>query len=333
MRRTGPARLLICALLAVSLCGCVTDQAQGPNPILSGAAANQAHTNKEILLQALQADAGGSGDWYEVAEAGFNFVDDQCRAYFDELFFLDRGKDQLKSGLAAAGQTTSAILAVTGAAKPSLAIAAQAFGFAISGADIASGTYLYRLPPATTLGFVEKLQLAYRDAALRNRRVINSPTSAYYAVQRYLNLCLPPTIEAEITKQIASTRAFSVPTAGGEMFAVETFSVPPAAEAAILGPTPIVRVNQPLKPLAPKTHPSVPSSDGLVPPRTINKFDVASFRRLVGLDETGPFDRELLARLKACLRQLGREPSPVESLTRNEVIALRDAADAKSCKP
>lgn len=247
--------------MMLGLAGCAGfDQRKGLDPVINGAAVQSASSNKALLLDALARDAGfGPGesiDYFTVAEAGFNYVDDQCRAYFDNLFFLDRGREQIKSGLTAAGQTTAAILGVTGAAAPSLAIVAQAFGFAANATDMVTGTYLYRLPPATTQGFVEKLQLAFRDAAAANRARINTPTAAYYLIQRYLDLCLPPTIEAEITKHIGSASAISVPAGGGSLFSVESVGAP----ATVLRQAPRVTttvIRNPSTPL-PERRPMLP---------------------------------------------------------------------------
>jgi hypothetical protein len=234
------------SIVLLSLAGCAEfDQRKGPAPIIDGIAVQTASSNKYWILNALAIDANvhdGNPDYYYlVTEAGFNYVDDQCRSYFDSLFFLERRRDELKSGLAASAATTAAILGVTHASTPSLAIVAAAFGLASSATDIVAGTYLYRLPPATTQGFVEKLQLAYRAEAAKNRVLINSPTSAYYQIQRYLDLCLPPTIEAEITKQISSTVAFGVPTGGGAFFSIDTMSPPPASPHRFIGPSPLTR--------------------------------------------------------------------------------------------
>lgn len=187
-----------------------------------------ASANKLQLLRALAQDASIGGerasDWYYIAEAGFNFIDDQCRTYFDELFFLDRRAERIKTGLVVADKTTAAILAVTGATTPTMNIVAQAFGFAVHATDLIAGTYLYRLPPATTQGFVTKMQSAYRRGASRNRMQIDSPTAAYHSIQRYLDLCLPPRIEAEIAKQISGTTARAV-IGDGSTVDIETGSV------------------------------------------------------------------------------------------------------------
>jgi hypothetical protein len=236
LRKPWPiVRSLPIALAIVGLTGCNAMQnRQGPPPIIDGAQVEAASANKFVLLRALASDASIRGelpsDWYLVAEAGFNFIDDQCRAYFDELFFLNRRAERLKTGLTVADKTTAAILAVTGATTPTMNIVAQAFGVGIHAVDLIAGTYLYQLPPATTQGFVTKLQTAYRRGAARNRSQIDTPTAAYHAIQRYLDLCLPPRIEAEINKQVNGTTARAV-IGDGSTVDIETASPP--------GPAPV----------------------------------------------------------------------------------------------
>ncbi|WP_156634181.1 hypothetical protein [Methylobacterium sp. Leaf113] len=206
------------------------DNRRGLKPIIDANSVQVASANTNLVVAALSRDAGSLPgepiDYYLVALAGFNYVDDQCRQYFDELFFINRGREQAKSGLAAAAQTTAAVLGVTGASATSLAVVAQAFGFSISATDVIAGTYLYSLPPATTQGFVQKLQSAFRDGAAQRRAAINSAPAAYYVIQRYLELCLPPRIEAEITKQISAAGAVDVRRGNGALFSLETVSVP-----------------------------------------------------------------------------------------------------------
>ena len=67
---------------------------------------------------------------------------------------------------------------------------------------------------------VEKFQKAFRDAAFANRANINLRSSAYYMIQRYLSLCLPPTIEAQIAGQINATTVSWAPAGGGSLVSV-----------------------------------------------------------------------------------------------------------------
>jgi hypothetical protein len=132
---------LLPACLSLALAGCGdTSLRTGISPVLDVASVQSAAANQAIIVEALAQDAGlASADpeyYYRAAEAGFNYVDDQCSAYFDYMFFLDRRRGELKSGLAAAGATTGAILGLTNASTMSLAIVASAFGFASNATDM-----------------------------------------------------------------------------------------------------------------------------------------------------------------------------------------------------
>lgn len=253
-------RILLLPLLLLGLPGCSeVALRKGPSPILEASAVQTASGNQIAIINALANDAGlnvnGTVDYYRVAEAGFNYVDDQCRAYFDEMFFIDRGRTQIKSGLASASATTAAILGLTNASSVTLSIVATAFGFASNASDIVTGTYLYTLPPATTQGLVTKLQIAYRDAAAKIHSDINSPTSAYHHIQNYLALCLPPRIEAEVEKTVGAASAKATTSPSGATIAVESVGTSPQ----------ILTIRSVSRPLPPPTHPPVLNPDGLTP--------------------------------------------------------------------
>ncbi len=196
-----------------------TDATRGLNPTLDAADVSRASYNTGAVLSALASDSGvgisSPGSWYEITVAGFNYVDDQCTAYFDKLFFLDRDREATKAALGAFGQTTNAILGVTGASALSIAVVAQAFGLASSVTDIVAGSYLYQLPPATTLSFVKTMQAAFRAGASEQKSQINGPATAYHIIQSYLSLCLPPTIEARLISHIADASATPVANGSG----------------------------------------------------------------------------------------------------------------------
>jgi hypothetical protein len=232
----------IVACLSFSLAGCTLygwEKRHGIDPILDPAAVEIANANHIRILTALARDANlvpsTPGDWYPVAEAGFNYIDDECRLYFNHLFFLNREKEQLKSGIIAAAATTAAILGVTGASSKSMTVVAEAFGFGSIATDLIAGTYLYQLPPATTQGFVKEMQLAYREGVAIRRAEITTPTTAYHAIQAYLALCLPPTIEAKIAEHVATARAFPDPAtnSGSASFGITLTSPPPTTRPAI----------------------------------------------------------------------------------------------------
>ena len=231
----------IILMTAIGLAGCADlSLRKGISPALDAGAVETAAMNQSRIIDALARDAGfdhpqdtESVNYYEVAVTGFNYVDDQCRAYFDEMFFIDRGRSQIKSGLAAAGATTAAVLGLTSASTLSMAVVASAFGFASNSTDIITGTYLYALPPATTQALVAKLQMKYRDEAAQRKLDIGSRAESYHQIQNYLALCLPPTIEAEIENAVNGAKPTVV--RGAKTFSV--VAAPPPAEPKA-GPPP-----------------------------------------------------------------------------------------------
>ncbi|NKK63045.1 hypothetical protein [Rhizobium leguminosarum] len=170
-------------------------------------------------MESLRADAeyayGGTPNWYDVTLAGYNYVDDRCSIYFDSIFKLNRQREAAKSGISAFGQTTNAILGVTGATQLSMTVVAQAFGLASNLTDVVAGTYLYELPPATTKKFVGELARAYRDGTARQKGSIDSAPAAYGYIRGYLDLCLPATIEGELVEHVGSAVAVANPTTSG----------------------------------------------------------------------------------------------------------------------
>ena len=241
MVRVKKAVRLLAISLTIVASGCSADsfdKRYGLKPTLDAADVKAATQNKTGVLLALAEDAGVGyptfpRDYYLIAEAGFNYIDDQCNAYFDQLFYLDRKREALKSGVASFGQTTNAILQLTGASKLSIGVVAQAFGLAYNMTDVVTGTYLYQLPPATTQSFVKQLQTVFRKDLASRPGDISNPTSAYHAIQQYLDLCLPPTIEANIVKHLSSATVVSTGTGSGVtvMSATTPATVPPAEPA------------------------------------------------------------------------------------------------------
>ncbi|TCP78855.1 hypothetical protein C8J31_1209 [Rhizobium sp. PP-CC-2G-626] len=206
---------------ALLLNGCVVNPAQrhvGIPPKIDAADVEQSSSRIERITAALARDTRG-GTYYDITEAGFNYVDDRCMEYFSELFYLNRRREAAKAGLNAFSQTSNAILAASGASALSMAAVTQAFGLSISLTDIAAGTYLYQLPPATTLAFVRKLQGAYREGVAAKAAQISTPTTAYHLIQDYLALCLPPVIEAKLIAHISDAAA--TPIGGGAVSNIE----------------------------------------------------------------------------------------------------------------
>ncbi|SCB62099.1 hypothetical protein GA0061105_1327 [Rhizobium aethiopicum] len=211
---------LVVPLIATSFfASCTATTPVAVEPTLSASDVAKKSMDRRSIMDSLRADAeyayGGTPNWYDVTLAGYNYVDDRCSAYFDSLFKLNRQREAAKSGISAFGQTTNAILGVTGATQLSMTVVAQAFGLASNLTDVVAGTYLYELPPATTKKFVGELARAYRDGTARQKGSIDSAPAAYGYIRGYLDLCLPATIEGELVEHVGSAVAVANPTASG----------------------------------------------------------------------------------------------------------------------
>lgn len=226
----------------------MTNRYVGPSPVIDATSVEQSSSRINRIMNALARDTGG-GTYYDLTEAGFNYIDDRCMEYFSELFFLNRRREAVKAGFNAFNQTTSAVLAAADASTLSMAVVAQAFGLASSLTDIATGTFLYQLPPATTLNFVRKQQGAYRDGVAARASQIGTPTAAYRLIQDYLALCLPPVIEANLVEHVADARA--APVRGGSIANIQI----DVSTNTTTRPTPTIdpigRATEPVKPVKP----------------------------------------------------------------------------------
>lgn len=207
--------LSICFALGLSAC---TQAPASINRSLRGSIVRAHSDDLKILLDALAVDASYGGSdvtFYRVAQAGFNFVDGQCVDYLDTLNDLDRKRHAAKRAFAGFGQTSNAIMAVTGASRVTLAVVAQAFGLADGLTDAYADSFLFSLPPRDVAGFVRKAMEAYRNASALNHFHIDSGPSAYREIQGYVRLCTPVTIESMLLEHITDATAATVSSAGG----------------------------------------------------------------------------------------------------------------------
>jgi len=318
--------ILVLAILPLGLTGCnELSLRKGPDPVISATSVTIAASNQIAIIRAFAQDAGydpdGPVDYYRVAEAGFNYVDDQCRAYFDEMFFIDRGRSQVKSGLAAASATTAAILGVTNASTLTLSIVASAFGFASSATDIVTGTYLYALPPAATQGLVNRFQAAYRDEASRIRAEINTPTAAYHHIQNYLALCLPPRIEAEVVKAVTAAGARVIEGNSRRTFTVESAAstVLPASRTQVV----TVRTSTTSNSAQPPEAMRIGQFE-----RSLKGPELRDLQRIVCITSDGRFTETTRnAILKFLSEHNLKDQSAPDKITDVDAVSLRTASD------
>lgn len=320
---------MLAAIACFSSCTTADQFYGGLPPVLDAADVERAASHRARILDALVRDAGYGDrtvDWYDVTIAGFNYVDDSCSQYFDRLFKLQRKRDAARSAISVIGQTTNAVLAVTGAAQLSMAVVAQAFGLSSSLTDIAAGTYLYQLPPAPTRQFVAKLAAAYRDGTARQRKEIAaSPTVAYSHIRAYLDLCLPAGIEAQLIEHIgaATVTARADPGSSGVTLAVASIR---SAEVvrALQAPT---SASAPL-PSSPRPKPSGPY-ESMIDPEV-----VARIQRTLCLTPDRKLGPETRAAIKEFFRGRGEDRPDLDKtgVTEKDVRLLEEVAEAAGDK-
>lgn len=205
------------ALLAALLSGCVpSGRVYGPNPVLqakevSRSTDNYVQVRDELVRRAGYARDATSVDWYEVAIAGFRYVDEQCDMYLTDLYKIRRERDHLKSQLSAVGTTAGSVLAIAGTASAPIAYTAAAFGLASQINDNASAALLFAMDPTDLDVMLKSQKNAYKNGVAAQRNNYRSSNAAMEAVGGYLNLCLPISIEAQIKAAIQNTVYVATP--------------------------------------------------------------------------------------------------------------------------
>lgn len=210
-------------IIAGSLSGCQSlglVTSYGPAPVIDPDDAHSSVQKQLATLAAFSSAAGvglpaaGSSDWFAVTETGFNYVDEKCTAYIDELFVADRDQNKLKGLAILADKTSGAILFASGVAKVAMTVVSQSFGFVEGATDLISNSYLYQIKPSRIQMVEDNLRNAYRKLVYSHKDSIKYPSLAYHHIQKYLELCLPQRIESEIDTVLGKTGAAPAPTSG-----------------------------------------------------------------------------------------------------------------------
>jgi hypothetical protein len=210
-------------LAAGALCGCEDLQKQfsgrwGPNPAIQATEFTNVTQNQWTVLNYLERAAGlagpdgtvtrqlGPADWIEVAEWGFNVGRQDCEIYMDTLFRLNREKGRNDNILVGLSTAAAAIVTGTTAAQKPLSILAAIFGLSVVVNDAVFQTYLYTAAPGLVSKKIADLQDEFRNSVVSGKVVINSPASAFYAVQTYYSICLPHSIEGVMLQTVADAK-------------------------------------------------------------------------------------------------------------------------------
>jgi hypothetical protein len=193
------------------------DVRHGPNPVLQADEVVLSKDNYVRLMEALierrKAFALSYGPtvtehWYDVAEAGFGYINEVCGEYIHELLKFEQRTERTRLVINALDKTTSAILGQTTSHLPTITIVASAFGLATGFNDAIRNTYTFGAHEAKEVVIVyQNMKAAYVASAEKSRAQINSPTAVYTLLQGYLILCSPMKIRAEIGKVAVTAQA------------------------------------------------------------------------------------------------------------------------------
>jgi hypothetical protein len=170
-----------------------------------------------------------SGNWYQVAQFGFNYVDEKCDLYMHDLFVLNREHDAsdtiLKTISAASTAIIGGTLSATNAKIP-LLVVAQSFGLVEGVNDAAAKSYLFEQVPGLIADKVKQARIVYRDVVDKNQGAVHDETSAYRSIKDYLTLCLPQTIEGNFLTTYVAANPIALSAAGsGATTPVSTVTV------------------------------------------------------------------------------------------------------------
>lgn len=214
-------------IAALCLGGCSKipdwDSRYGPGPNISREDVESRIVRQEALMSALKKAAensrtpsgsiqsgkpavGETPIWFDAAQFGFNYADEECNEYLRLNFRLTRIRDREHAMF---GQVTNAapgLLKAASVADPTITTIAAALGLSQALTDSYMNTYLFStMEPNVVFNTVAKLQNAYRAEADGRKASFTSSAVAYRAIQNYYSLCFPQTIEAKMSEYLAKS--------------------------------------------------------------------------------------------------------------------------------
>jgi hypothetical protein len=207
--------------VAVIITGCVdSDRLRlltGPGVEINGIELQTYRANQDVVVQNLVALAGYTpgleiNDWRPVVDAGIAYVHQRCQAYIDALFWFNRYKNTTVSQISLLGAGTASALGIVQASAREIALVALAFGVTAQSIEVLSSSILYKIDPSAVKSLVEASQGTYLRA-IAPIRYTTRPT-AMSAIQGYLNLCLPATLEAQVMAAVHNATFTGVVPAG-----------------------------------------------------------------------------------------------------------------------
>ncbi|GAA3721806.1 hypothetical protein GCM10022268_32520 [Sphingomonas cynarae] len=146
------------------------------------------------------AQIGGKEDWRPVVDAGIYYVDNRCLAYLDAIFWANRAREGTSRQLGYIGAASAAALALVKASKQLIGLTPLGITLVDQTVNNLGKGLLFDLPPATVKKIVYKQQAVYKDQI--SKTAFTTRVAALQAVHGYLSICLPLSIETEVTEAI-----------------------------------------------------------------------------------------------------------------------------------
>lgn len=139
-------------------------------------------------------------DWTTFVQAGLNDIDQRCDAYLSWIDERRRSREPILQQISDLRTATTAILSVAGVGVEPIAIASAIFGLSSSTFTNLNSRLLLELENSTVEAVVISRRVTFRKQ-LQGIIFDNRP-AAIHALQAYLRICMPYTIEGEINSSI-----------------------------------------------------------------------------------------------------------------------------------
>ena len=147
------------------------------------------------------------GDLVQIRHGIFAYIDNQCDAYIDAIFWAARSRGGATSANGAIAGATGAIVGATGGTGTALAVIAAAFGLSSNLFDSYYDTFLYSLEPSGIQRLVSLSRLKFREG-LSGQTALTSEGVLLTQVQDYIRLCTPAYIEFLVNASIQKADPF-----------------------------------------------------------------------------------------------------------------------------
>ena len=213
MRRIVAVMAFVAMALLAAGCNYVTDEKyfrEGAGvDLYTSDAANQIELQNQYIAYVCEqaglapagSTCGGTLDpriWMLFVQAGMNDIDQRCDAYLTWLDAERRNRAPVLAEIASIGGATSGIMTVGGAGPKALGIAAAAFALASDTYSHWNSRLLLAVEQSTVQEIVYSRQQDLRSEISAAGFVVPDQAYAIYLLRKYLRLCMPITIEADI---------------------------------------------------------------------------------------------------------------------------------------